>query len=209
MHNRLKRALSKTTLATCGLLLVATLVAACSSPSRSSTSQSASTHITTPTPAYTRGALVALEGNGFKISYPPGLHVSKSDPHLVILTNGAGTIKITFTVVPDVHGKTSAASLLNAAVNAQKVPLKNVQIVPAPPTTTVGGTTWNQESVSGTQRLNATNTMMHSVVMATIHPANSPASQGYTIAYSAPQSMFNAANTTYFQPVLQSFKFQP
>ncbi|HLH63219.1 MAG TPA: hypothetical protein VKV20_16175 [Ktedonobacteraceae bacterium] len=209
MHNRLKCALSETALAVCGLVLVATLAVGCSNLSGSSPSQSALTHATTPPPTSTPGTMVTLVGNGFKISYPQSLHISESNPHLVILTNSTGTIKITFTIVPDAHGKVSATSLVNAAVNAQKVSLKDVQLVPSPPTATVGGTSWDQESVSGTRRLNATNTMMHSVVIADVHPGNTAASEGYTIVYSAPQSIFNQANMTYFQPVLQSFKFQP
>jgi hypothetical protein len=190
-------------LALCSLLLVAALLAACGG----TTSTPPPTPTTPPTPSPTPLPMTTLAGNGFTISYPQSLHLTKSGSRLVTLTNSDGTIKMTITVVADPKGAISADSLVSTAITAQKVPLKNAQTVSVPPTVTVGGASWSQQSVSGTQRLNAADIMMQSVVIATVHPANTPTSKAYTIVYTAPQSKFSQANTIYFQPILQSFKF--
>jgi hypothetical protein len=203
MLMRLKQISGGTTLALCGLFLVAVLLAACGS----TTSTTTPTPTPPPKPTPTSAPIATLTGNGFTISYPQSLQLSKSGSHLVTLTNSTGTIKMTITVVPDPNGKIGADSLVSTAITAQKAPLKNVQTVSVPPTVTVGGESWSQQAVSGTQRLNAADIMMQSVVIANVHPGNTPTSKGYTIVYSAPQSMFSEANTTYFQPILQSFKF--
>ncbi len=202
---RKKNISSWTPLALCSLLLIAALLAACGG----TTSTTTPTPTTPPTSTSTPVAMATLAGNGFTISYPQSLQLSRSGSHLVTLTNSDGTIKMTITVVPDPNGAISADSLVSTAVTAQKVLLKNQQTVPISPTVTVGGVSWSQQSVSGTQRLNAADTMMQSVVIANVYPGSTPASKGYTIVYTAPQAMFSQANTTYFQPILQSFKFQP
>jgi hypothetical protein len=208
MFMRLKHLSRWTPLAFCGLLLAA-LLAACGGTTGGSTSTTTATPTAKPSPTATTAAMATLSGNGFTMSYPPSWQLSKSGSHLVTLTHSNGTIKLSITTVPDPNGKISADSLVNTAITAQKVPLKNAQAVSVPPTVTVGGASWNQQSVSGTQRLNAADTQMQSVVIANVHPGNTAASKGYTIVYSAPQSMFSQTNTTYFQPMLQSFKFQP
>ncbi len=85
--------------------------------------------------------------------------------------------------------------------------LKNAQTVSVPATTTIGGQSWSQKSISGTQRLNNQDTMLQVVVLATVHPGTTPLSKGYTIDYRTTTTMFNQANTAYFQPMLQSFHF--
>ncbi len=203
MLMRLKYISGEAILALCGLLLVAALLAACGG----TTSTPPPTPTTPPTPTPTPIPMTALAGNGFTISYPQTLQLTRSGARLVTLTNSNGTIKMTITAVADPNGAISTDSLVSTAIAAQKVPLKNVQPVSVAPTVTVGGASWGQQSVSGTQRLNAADIMMQSVVIATVHPANTPTSKAYTIVYTAPQSMFSQANTAYFQPILQSFKF--
>jgi hypothetical protein len=203
MLMRLKQISGGPALALCGLLLVAALLAACGG----TTSTTTPTPTTPPTSTPTSAAMATLAGNGFTINYPQSLQLSKSGSNRVTLTNSAGSIKMTITVVPNPNGKISADSLVSTAITAQKASLKNVQAVSVPPTVKVGGESWNQQAVSGTQRLNAADVMMQSVVIANVHPGNTATSKGYTIVSSAPQSTFSEANTTYFQPILQSFKF--
>ncbi len=201
MLMRFKHISGRATLALCGLLLVAALLAACGGTT--------STTTPTPTAPSTPIAMATHSGNGYTISYPQSLQITQSGARLVTLANSNGTIKMTITAVADPNGTISAESLVNTAMTALKAPLKNVQPVSVPPTVTVGGASWNQQSVSGTQRLNAADTMMQSVVIATVYPEKAATSKGFTIEYRAPQATFSQANTTYFQPILQSFKFVP
>jgi hypothetical protein len=208
MFMRLKYISRWTPLALCSLLLAALLVA-CGGTTGGTTSTTTPAATAPPSPTTTSASMATLSGNGFTMSYPQGLQLSRSGSHLVTLTESTGTIKMTITTVPNPNGAISADSLMNAAIQAQRVPLKNVQTEPVPPTVTVGGESWGQQSVSGTQRLNAADIVMQSVVLANVHPENTPTSKSYTIVYSAPKSNFSQTDTTYFQPMLQSFKFQP
>ena len=199
--------LRRTTLLGCCLLLAALLIACGAGGSSGSTSAPSSTppqatSTTSPSPAMT-----SLTGNGFTISYPQTWKISKSGSHLVTFEDSTGTMKLTITTIPDPNGSISADSLVNTGVKAATTALENAQTVSVPATTTIGGQSWGQKSVSGTQRINNRGTMLQVVVLANVHPGNTLLSKGYTIDYRAPQAMFNQANTSYFQPMLQSFKF--
>ncbi len=203
MLTRLKHISRWTTLTLCSLML-ATFLIACGATGGTSTTP---TPTPKPTPSPTPIPKATLTGNGFTMSYPQSWHVTRSGSHLVTFVDSTNTMKLSVTTVPDPNGAVSAASLANTGLKAAMVALKNAQTVAVPPTTTVGGETWNQGSVSGTQRLNNQDVMIQAVVLASVQPAKALASKGYTINYSATQPMFNQANTTYFQPMLQSFKF--
>ncbi len=101
----------------------------------------------------------------------------------------------------------SADSVASTALKAAQVLLKNPQTVSVSSTSTVGGDSWSQIAASGTQRLNNQDTDVQVVVLADVHPANTPLSKSFTILYQAPVSTFSQDNTAYFQPMLQSFKF--
>jgi hypothetical protein len=205
MLTRLNHILRWTILTLCSLML-ATLLIACGAAGGSATAPT-STPTTPPTPSPTPIPKAILTGNGFTINYPQSWHVTRSGSRLVTFVDNTGTMKLSITTIPDPNGTISAASLSSTGIKAATVALKNAQPVAVPPTTMVGGESWNQGSVSGTQRLNNLDTMIRVVVIANVHPANALASKGYTINYSATQPMFSQANTTYFQPMLQSFKF--
>lgn len=200
MFMQLKHTSRWTPLALCCLVL-SVLLTACGG---STPAQAAP-----PTPAATPVPMTAVAGNGFTMNYPQSWQISRSGARLITLTNSGGTNSFTITVVPSPNSTISADSLVNTAVKSQMVILSGAQKVSIPPTVTVGGASWSQQSVSGTQRLNAANTVTQSVVIATVHPGNTPTSKGYTIVYRSPQSAFAQTNTSYFQPMLQSFKFQP
>jgi len=151
--------------------------------------------------------MTAYSGNGFSISYPQNWQTSKSANNLFTFTDSTGGIKMTITVAPDPNGTISADSVASTALQAAQVLLKNSKTVSVPSTTSVGGDSWSQVSASGTQRLNNQDTDIQVVVIATVHPANTLLSKSFTILYQAPVSTFSQDNTTYFQPMLQSFKF--
>ncbi len=198
----LKPTLHWTTQLLCCLLLAA-LVAACGAAGATGNNTAAPT----PTPKSTGATMTNLVGNGFTMNYPQNWQVTRSGSHLVTLVDSTGAMKFDITVVPNPNAAVSAESLANAGTKVASTALKNSQAVMVPSTATIGGETWTQKSVSGVQRLNSADTQIQVVVVAGIHPTKAPASKGYTIDYRAPKSTFDSANTTYFQPMLQSFKF--
>ena len=205
MLMRLKHCSRWTILVSCSLILATLLIACGTSGSYSPTSTSTQPPASSSTSSST--AMAILTGNGFTMSYPQNWHISRSGSHLVTLADSTDTMKLTITIIPDPKGSISATSLLNTGIKAATGVLKNAQPVSVPATTTIGGQSWDQGSVSGSQRLNNRDIVQQVVVLATVYPASTALSKGYTISYRAPQSTFNQANTTYFQPMLQSFKF--
>jgi hypothetical protein len=194
-----------TTLVLCSLILT-TLLIACG-PGGGSPPTSTSTQPPAPSSPSPSTAMATLTGNGFTMSYPQNWLISRSGSHLVTITDSTGTMKLSITIIPDPKGSISATSLLNTGIKVATGVLKDAQTESVPPTTTIGGQSWDQGSVSGSQRLNNRDIVQQVVVIATVHPASTALSKGFTIDYRAPKSMFNQANTTYFQPMLQSFKF--
>jgi hypothetical protein len=151
--------------------------------------------------------MTTFSGNGFTISYPQTWQNTTKANNIFTFTDSTGGIKMTITVAPDPNEFLSADAVASTALQAAKVLLKNAQTVSVPSTTTVGGESWSQISASGTQRLNNQDTDVQVVVLADVHPAGTLNSKSFTIVYQAPVSTFNQDNTTYFQPMLQSFKF--
>lgn len=210
MIKRLQFVLNGTLLALSSLVLVVLLVA-CGSSSTSGTPSaptSTPTLAETPTsPPASAGAMTAYQGNSFTISYPQNWQVTKQANNIFTFADSSGAIKMTITVAADPNGTISGDSVASTALQAAQVLLKNAKTVSMPSTTTVDGETWNQVSASGTQRLNNQDTDVQVVVIATVHPANTLLSKSFTILYQAPLATFSQDNTTYFQPMLQSFKF--
>ena len=203
-------------MALCSLILAVLLVACggsstsgtTSTPTPVPTSPPASTPTSPPvSPTAASGAMTVYSGNGFSISYPQNWQITKKANNIFTFADSTGGIKMTITVAPDPNGTISADSVASTALQAAKVLLKNSQTVSVPSTTTVGGESWSQISASGTQRLNNQDTNVQVVVLADVHPANTPLSKSFTIVYQAPVSTFSQDDTAYFQPMLQSFMF--
>src|SRR6266480_5831541 len=199
--------ISNGTLLTLSSLMLVVLLVACGSSSTSGTPSTPTPGVTPTSTTATAGALTAYQGNSFTISYPQNWQITKQANNIFIFADSSGAIKMTITVAADPNGTISADSVASAALQAAQVLLKNSKTVSVPSTTTIDGETWNQVSASGTQRLNNQDTDIQVVVIATVHPANSLLSKSFTILYQAPVATFSQDNTTYFQPMLQSFKF--
>ena len=216
MFTRLRYLTRWSALAMCSLILAVLLVACGGSSTSGTTSTPAPTPTTPPTstpttpsasPTAATGAMTPYSGNGFTISYPQTWQISTKANNLFTFTDSTGGIKMTITVAPDPNGAISADTVASTALTAAQGLLKNAQKVSVPSTTTVGGQSWSQISASGTQRLNNQDTPVQVVVLAVVYPANTPLSKSFTIFYQAPVSTFTQEDTTYFQPMLQSFKF--
>ncbi|MGZ3630750.1 MAG: hypothetical protein ACXVDN_24225 [Ktedonobacteraceae bacterium] len=204
------RFLSNGTMLALSILMIVVLLAACGGSTTSGTTPtsvptSAPTQAQSPTAA--TGAMTAFQGNSFTISYPQNWQTTTKANNIFTFADSTGNIKMTITVAPDPNGTISADSVASTALQAAQVLLKNSQTVTVASTTSVGGDSWSQVSASGTQRLNNQDTNIQVVVIATVHPANTLLSKSFTILYQAPVTTFSQDNTTYFQPMLQSFKF--
>src|SRR6266581_6165127 len=187
MLKRLHYLSNGTILAFSSLILAVLLVACGGSSTNGNTSTPTSAPTSTPTlaptstsPSAATGAMTAFQGNSFTISYSQTWQINQKANNIFTFTDSTGGIKMTITVAPDPNGTISADSVASAALQAAQVLLKNAKTVSVPSTTTVGGDTWSQVSASGTQRLNNQDTNVQVVVLAVVHPANTPLSKSYT-----------------------------
>ncbi len=192
-----------------GLILVL-LLAACSfggSSGNGATPTPTPTPTPKPSPSPTVSPLTTYNGNGFTIGYPQGWKVTHQGNNAIQFTDPNGIYNLAVAVTPNPGGVVSPQQQLSVALSAGNSNLKNPQPVNVPSTTTVGGDTWSQKSETGNTTVNGQNTTVQLVALADNHPANSPSTNSYLIAYGTGQAIFSAANTAYFQPMLQSFKF--
>jgi hypothetical protein len=127
--------------------------------------------------------------------------VSFSDPQ--------GVAYLAITSQPNPQGVVSSAQLVDLGPQVFHSQAKSYQQMDIAPTTTVANETWNQGAASGdiTPEGQTSPVAVKVVVIATNHPASSPVTRGFTIAYGTQQQVFDLANSSYFQPILQSFKF--
>lgn len=133
---------------------------------------------------------------------PSGTTVEFGDP--------TGTYILSTNVVTNPEGAISADKIATVTLSAIKASLANPQTENMPPTTTVGGESWVQKSISGMTTkftINGKKTDGQAVVICDNHPANSPNTKNFGIFYITIKDLFATAVTTYFQPMLNSFKF--
>ena len=189
-------------------LLLALLLAACDLGGGSGNASTPTpTPTPKPTPSPTAIPLTTYTGTSFTIGYPQGWKVERQGNNAIQFTDPSGIYNFAVAVTPNPGGVVSPETQINAAFSAGSSNLKNPQPINVPPTTSVGGDTWSQKSESGNATVNGQNTTVQLVVIADNHPANSPSTRSFLIAYGTGKAIFTAANTTYFQPMLLSFKF--
>jgi hypothetical protein len=196
----------------CGL---AFLLAACNiggiSINGSATSTPTPTPKATPTmaPSPTTSTLETYTGNGYTIGYPQGWTVTKGSTGAVTFTDPQGAAYLTIQVVPNPNGLISTSDEVDTGLQIFKSQAKNYTKVNIAPTTTVAGETWSQGAATGdiTPEGASSPVTAKIVVISDNHPANTSTTQGFTIGYVTGTQVFDAMNTTYFQPMLQSFKF--
>lgn len=199
---------ARSMVATCSLVLVLALaLAACGS----ATSTSGSTPTPTSPPATspttsTSATMTTYTGNGYSIDYPQGWKVNAAGNN-VVFTDPTGIYSLTLVIAPNPNDTVSSDTLVNTALQLATSTLKNPQTVNVPTSTTIGGDTWAQKSVAGTATIGDQTGTVQVVVASDNHPANSPSTNSYTITYQTLQATFAAANSQYFQPMIQSFKF--
>ena len=192
-------------------ILLAMLLAACggaattssSTPTPTPTPPPSPTPSPTPSPAT---SLTTYTGDGYTIGYPSSWKVNAQSTK-VTFADSTGIYNMTIVVTPNPGAAISADTVANAGITAAKTQLKNPQDANLPATTMVGGDSWVQKSAIGTSTTAGTSIPLEFVVIADNHPASSPSTKSFTIVYGTAQQFFVSANTSYFQPMLQSFKF--
>jgi hypothetical protein len=203
--SRFKRTSQRVIPACCCLILVLLLVACGGGTTSTSTPAPTPQPSPTPSPTPTPG-LTVYTGKGYAISYPQGWKVTSSKDG-VSFSDASADQALVITVNPDPNDAVEASTVANESIAASKKQMENPQTEILPPTTTVGGENWVQKSISGTETLTGQSVDVQLVVMSDNHPAHAANTRNFTIVYVAEKSSFATANTSYFQPMLQSFKF--
>jgi hypothetical protein len=183
------------------LLLVACGGGTTSTPTPAPTPRPSPTSSPTPTPGFK-----VYKGNGYSIGYPQAWKVTSSD-HQISFMGASGLYTLAIVVTPNPGGTVDASTVASKSIEEIKTTAKNPQTEPLPPTTTVGGDSWVQKSITGTDTSTGQGVDVQVVVISDNHPAKSANTQNFTIVYATEKSLFTTANTSYFQPMLQSFKF--
>ena len=174
-------------------------------PTSTTAAKASATTPPTTTPPATAG-FVTYTGTAFTMNYPQGWKVTTSGQS-VVFADATGIYNLTIVVSPNPGGIASADTVVNAAIQGVKNTMKNPQTVNVPPTANIGGDSWVQKSISGNSSSAGQAGVVQLVVASDNHPANSPTTNSFTVIYATIQGLFSAANTQYFQPMLQSFKF--
>ncbi len=170
-------------------------------------------HSTYTTPAQATSSSTPISwptytGDGYTLNYPPGWKTTKSESTgTVTFADPAGIYNLSIAVTSNPDGAASPDDLADAAATGARSKLKNPKDETIAPTTTVGGETWSQRAVSGDSTVNGQTANVKLVIIADNHPASSPSTRGFIIAYGTARALFDVANSTHFQPMLQSFKF--
>lgn len=145
-------------------------------------------------------------GSGFTIQYPADWKVATSSTEIAF-TDPSGGYNLTIGSSPNPNGVKTADQLADGGITGAKANLKSVQTVDVPPTTIVGDQPWSQRSIIGTSALNGQSSEIEAVVLANDHPVHTTATKGNVIVYVAAKNLFDQAQTKYFVPMLQSFKY--
>lgn len=205
MISRFKRTPQRVMPVFCCMILAILLVACgggtTSTPTPAPTPQPSPTPSPTPTPG-----LTVYTGEGYSISYPQEWKVTPGS-NQVAFSDATGIYNLTIVFNPNPGGIAGASTVANTSIEEVKKTMKNPQTETLPPTTTVGGDSWVQKSITGTETSNGQSVDLQVVVISDNHPANSANTKNFTIVYTTVKSLFATANTSYFQPMLQSFKF--
>jgi hypothetical protein len=152
------------------------------------------------------GLTKTYTGAGYTIEYPADWKLTTSSTETAF-TDPTGSYNLTIGSTPNPDGAKTSEQLAEGGITGAKVNLKNVETVNVASTTMVGGQEWSQRSISGTSTLNGQSSDVKAVVLANNHPSHNTETKGYVIVYVAAKDKFSDAQTKYFQPMLESFKY--
>jgi len=183
------------------MLLVIVLLSSCGAGNTTGTTAPPTPKPPTPTP--TPNVLTqTFTGKDFTIKYPTNWKNSSADP-LTTFTDPSGPYIMTIGTGPNPNDAMPLDKMANDSLSNVKASMKDAEVVNMPATITIDGQTWSQFAISD----KGSDTGMEVVALATNRPDNSPNTKGYVIIYTAQKASFDQIATTYFMPMLQSFKF--
>lgn len=146
--------------------------------------------------------------NGYLVEYPSGWQQGQtSDATGVMFTNPAQTDEYAAFKTPGVTSS-SASQLIENDLQTNFASKPGYQVttpISASTTMTIGGETWTYEIATYQQNAGPAgpnNTMEQIAVYATVHQG-----KAYIIELQAPQSLYDTANSQYFQLMLNKFQF--
>lgn len=174
----------------------------------SSTSKAAATSTALAmTPAAMANAVMkTYNGNGFTIKYPQNWKVTSST-NGVAFSDPTGAYNLSVGTTPNTDGSVNAEQLVNGGITGAKANLKNVESVAVPSTISFAGQNWTQRAIAGANTYQGKTSTIEANVLATNHPNHASTTRGYVIAYVTLRDKFAQAKSMYFEPMLQSFKF--
>jgi hypothetical protein len=152
--------------------------------------------------------LSTYDGGTYTIGYQADWKIEKKENGIVIFTSPLGPIKLGIAKIPNpgeiAPADASSASTLGATI----IGVKNAQQQGSPTTTTVGGVSWNQITQVGTVEMDNGQTVQAKITyLVTNYPAKNQSTNLYTIAYAGTTDTYDILKSTYFQSMLDSFKF--
>lgn len=142
----------------------------------------------------------------FSITYPE-TWVVRTSSVTITFSNSTGTYNLAVNVAPDPHGTVSSDQLAEKSLDLTKASLLTPQTVTMPATVTMAGVTWSQRAITGNTLSNGQQVAIEVVILATNYPASSANTKGVVLTYLGAKSLFTQVQTTYFSPMLQTFKF--
>ncbi len=205
-----KKSISSFLISLLCILTLALLLTACDFGGSSSAAPTPTATTAAPTTAPTKAPssnLATFTGNGFTIGYPKDWKVDRSQQGVVTFSDPQGIAYLYVHVSPNPAGIISPEQQVDAGLQLFQSKVKNYQPASIAPTASVGGDSWTQKAATGDLTTQGQTVPAKIVVLADNHPANSPNTQGFTIAYATGQQVFDIANEGEFQPMLRSFSF--
>ncbi|GAC1380604.1 MAG: hypothetical protein NVSMB33_06740 [Ktedonobacteraceae bacterium] len=159
-------------------------------------------------PTTSSASLTAYTGDGFTISYPRGWKVKK-ESNGVTFSDPNGIAYVTIHTSQNPGGVVTSDTQVNLGLQVFKSQAKNYQKVTVPATTTIAAESWAQGAATGDVVPGGKSSVVNVklVVDSDNHPADQPTTRAFVIVYATGSQIFDLANTSYFQPMLQSFKF--
>ena len=142
----------------------------------------------------------------FTITYPE-TWVIRTSSTTITFSDTPGTYNLAVSFAPDPHGAVTPTQLAEKSLDLTKASLLNPQAITMPSTVTLAGVTWSQRAITGNTLSNGQKVAIEVVILATNHPARSANTKGVVLTYLGTKSLFAQAQSTYFTPMLQAFKF--
>ena len=206
----LTRYLARAVMAGMCVFTLALLLVACGGQSTSRNSGSTTSpvqQVLAPTATTVNNALAkTYTATNFTIKYPASWKVTASATE-VVFNDPAGSYNMTIGSTANPNGTVSADQLVEGGISGAKTNLKGEQTLKVPATTMLSGQVWSQRALSGTSTASGQSNDIEATVLATNHPAKAENTRGYIIVYVTTKALFDTAQSMYFLPMLQSFKF--